>query len=128
MSKIHQIVNLSYEGPVAKVKFSSNNDTTYTYKTPTELKVGDLVICDTPRKMVIGEVIEVGDENLLNPDYEDLYKWIVGVVDFTEYNRLTQLDADLGKSLAKAQRRKIREHLEKEFLISLESTTTKAIN
>lgn len=74
----------------------------YTYKTLFDVKEGDKAVVESPQSgLTIVDVIEVVDisDIDLNVNYE--YKWLVYVVDLTQYKQLQEASATLYKELNK---------------------------
>ena len=86
------------------VEFSKGGQR-YTYKSQTEIEVGKQVVVDSPTNgMVVVTVVACAKGLDTNITKFPSYKWVVTVVDTTEYNRLRSLEHTMVEK-AKAKQR-----------------------
>lgn len=105
---VTEALNILYEGPVVVVNFSKSASSSYRYKCSFPVKVGDYVVVPhmEGQKPCIGLVEGISDESIL--DITLNYKHVIGVVDFTEYNRVVDSENALVKELHGCARASIR--------------------
>lgn len=84
----------------------------YTYKTTEDFKVDDFAIVPPTvegRPPRIVTVIEVHSVPRLDPNAQFDYKWVIGKVDFTDYNQLLSLENTVGDTLRGLEHKAIRD-------------------
>ena len=83
----------------------------YLYKTSIQnLQPGDVCLVETTPGVYKSVTVEE-THDYLDVELEESvsYKWIVNVVDTTEYDRIVAMEEDISKTLRNAQRRRMRE-------------------
>lgn len=76
------------------VTFQDNNVRRYTYKSLKEIHVGAKVVVDTPSNGFQVVTVVACKKGLDKQAQFEQYKWLVGVVDETEYRRLNDAEKD----------------------------------
>lgn len=84
------------------VEVSFTDGKLYTYVTNLQIKVGDLVVVPSGRedRLIVLPVAQVHDELRIEPNSETQYKWVIQVVDMTEYNVNLEKNALIEKSMS----------------------------
>jgi len=90
-----KVVGVGFEGQ-AKI---------YHFKTDLELKVGDVVVCDTSIGLNLG-VVRVSETDVKVSKDIDITKWIVCKIDMTEHRVRLEKEANLQALVAKMEARK----------------------
>lgn len=79
----------------------------YYYKTLLDIEEGDFVAVTTPgNKHQVVQVEEVLDYTEADIDEKITYKWVVQKIDFTAYEQVVEMEANLSKQLKTAERRR----------------------
>lgn len=85
----------------------------FTYLLPNEIQVskGDVLVVPESTTFSLARVVHVDDVPQLNLDRADIYKWVVGKVDFDLYQTLTRRDEEIARAVAVAEQSRMREQL-----------------
>lgn len=87
----------------------------YTFKTKEKLKIGDLVVVESPRdfRFALAKVVQLDTPLELNSGLK--YKWVVQKVDLDSFEELLEKEKELIKTVSKmetqSKRQKMREVL-----------------
>ena len=108
--KIETAAALLIDGlKTVQVRYQNNPSKTYTFKTVEDLIAGDLVLvpsgADNTIKVV--EVVSVDPSVVLDVDSDIEYKWVIGKVDLTNYNHITQVEVGLVQKLTEAKNKAV---------------------
>ena len=78
----------------------------YAYKTFEVLEPGDFAVVETPTSgFQVVKVVEEADMLELNASVQ--YKWLVGKVDFTQYQQSRELEATIITAVRKAENKRV---------------------
>lgn len=78
----------------------------YAYKTFEVLEPGDFAVVETPTNgFQVVKVVEEADMLELNASVQ--YKWLVGKVDFTQYQQSRELEATIITAVRKAENKRV---------------------
>lgn len=84
-----------------------NSQTPYTYKTTLDLEEGDTVVVDTPRTgmtcALVTAVLRLEEVDATKFDY----KWVVSKVDTDYYEKVTDMQAQVQKTINDSKRSKL---------------------
>ena len=85
----------------------------FTYLLPNEIQVskGDVLVVPESTTFSLARVVHVDDVPQLNLDRADIYKWVVGKVDFDLYQTLTRRDEEIARAVTVAEQSRMREQL-----------------
>lgn len=122
--EISKILNLSYTGHVVNVAVGHTHmrqylegklstSVAYSYKSPTHLDVGTIVVVPVgpEGQLLVGMVIESGDEELLDIDYDNDFKWVAQALNLGEFDALTEQDNAFKATVKRAQRTALKDKL-----------------
>ena len=79
------------------VKYNDIDQRTYTFKVHTSLalqKDDYCVVLNNKGKPQVVQVVEVHDQPQIDPQAPYEYKWIIDIVDFTQYNLMQEQSND----------------------------------
>ncbi len=112
-------VNMDSEvDPVLRARNRNTRVKEYTYKAleTDNIKVGDLVVVDSPSEgLTIVQVTRVDAKPRIELDAPFSYKWIVQKVDRTRYDDLLKQEEQFKDALVEVERTKQREQVMKDF-------------
>lgn len=119
MKANHLLALLAQGFTTVKVRFP-NDSQLYTYKAKKTVQVNDYVVVDSPRHgMKCAQVMEVDDNPKIDVTADFDYKWIVAVVDVTEYVDTMKREEAFLKALEEVEVAKHREQQLKSYRDSL---------
>lgn len=91
------------------IEVSMPNGVNLTYVTDLQVKVGDLVVLPTNSgQYAVRPVVGVHDELQVEPNSEIEYRWVVQVLDLSQYNINLEKNALIKKSMATTYRKTAR--------------------
>lgn len=97
----------------------------YTYKTKKlDTQVGQTVVVRVSGKYALAQIVEVHDTPRIDVDADFDYKWVVQVVDPTEYNTIREAEAIFAETLQNVEKLKQQEQLLEDFRKHLPTDST----
>lgn len=118
MSNINILLAENPNFKLVKVKFNPSEERTYTYRTFLDLSAEDMVVVNANNQLKVVQVVEVLDPNEVDWSLINFeIKWVVDVVDFTQYRQCIDCTNKIQSTLTKAAGTKLRS----EYLATLEA-------
>lgn len=96
MKELFTTVHVSFH----TIPDETNPSPLYTYLAPysMNLKSGDLVCVLGGSRFSVGIVVKVDEHPIYDDEYVDVYKWVTGTIDTSEFEKIVDIEESIGSS------------------------------